>query len=179
MKIWIYKRLRSYRWKKIQPLLDKSSQSLLDIGCQGLYFHDQLKNIYQVTLADYEPRHDCIIKEDVQQLRFEDNAFDIVLCQQVLEHVPDPVKAIKEIYRILKPGGKLIITDLDEHNFDFLRKEHNDHWMGFKRDDIKKWFVESGFKNVIVDCAGEKCYSDSYEGEERAEIGIFVAYGEK
>ena len=127
LKIWIYKQLRSYRWTKIQPLLDKSSQSLLDIGCQELYFYEQLKKTYQVTLADYEPRHDCILKEDVQQLSFKDNAFDIVLCQQVLEHVPDPVRAIKELQRVA--AGQLIITVPYEPFFTLARfgsweKEH-------------------------------------------------------
>ena len=122
IKVWIYKRLRSRRWKKIQPLLDKTSQSLLDVGCQELYFYDQLKNSYQVTLADHEPRHDCILKEDVQQLSFEDNAFDIVLCQQVLEHVPNPVKAIRELQRVA--ANQLIITVPYEPFFTLARLGH-------------------------------------------------------
>lgn len=127
LKIWIYRRLRSYRWKKIQPLLYKPPRSLLDIGCQELYFYEQLKATYDVTLADNEPRQDCILKEDVQQLSFEDNTFDIVLCQQVLEHVPDPVKAINELRRVAK--NQLIITVPYEPFFTLARlgyweKEH-------------------------------------------------------
>ena len=127
LKIWIYNRLRSYRWKKIQLLLNPPPRSLLDIVCQELYFYERLKSTYQVTLADREPRYDCILKEDIQQLSFEDNTFDIVLCQQVLEHVPDPVKAIKELRRVA--AEQLIITVPYEPFFTLARlgyweKEH-------------------------------------------------------
>ena len=46
---------------------------------------------------------------DIQQLNFPDESFDFILCNHVLEHVPDDEKAIKEIHRVLKPGGFGII----------------------------------------------------------------------
>lgn len=45
------------------------------------------------------------IKADICNLPFTDNEFDIVLCNHVLEHIPDDTKAMQELYRILKPGG--------------------------------------------------------------------------
>jgi len=45
------------------------------------------------------------IKADICDLPFDDNAFDIILCNHVLEHIPDDTKAMQELYRILKPGG--------------------------------------------------------------------------
>jgi ubiquinone/menaquinone biosynthesis C-methylase UbiE len=42
----------------------------------------------------------------------------------------------RELVRILKPGGILVISDMDEHNFGFLETEHNDRWMGFKIDCV-------------------------------------------
>ncbi|MCZ6676445.1 MAG: hypothetical protein O7E52_04265 [Candidatus Poribacteria bacterium] len=87
--------------------------------------------------------------------------------------------AIKEMARILKPGGTLVITDIDEHTFTFLRDEHHDRWLGFKRADIRRWFTDAGFKHVVVDDAGERCCGQSSCGSEYTSISIFVASGEK
>jgi SAM-dependent methyltransferase len=95
-----------------------------------------------------------------------------------LHHVENPEKAINEMSRILKQGGKLFITDLDKHNHEFLRTEQYDKWLGFNRNDIKKWFESAGLKNVVVDCVGAKCCADSEsKNTERAEISIFIGYG--
>ena len=45
------------------------------------------------------------VKADICQLPFEDNTYDIILCNHVLEHIPDDTKAMQELYRVLKPGG--------------------------------------------------------------------------
>lgn len=50
------------------------------------------------------------IISDISQIPISSNSFDVVLCSEVLEHVPDPVDALREIVRVLKPSGKLIIT---------------------------------------------------------------------
>lgn len=47
---------------------------------------------------------------DVTQISVPDGSFDAVLCTEVLEHAPEPIKAIQEMARVLKPGGKLFVT---------------------------------------------------------------------
>lgn len=49
------------------------------------------------------------VKMDIHQIPFEQNTFDVVLCNHVLEHVRDDIKAMNEIYRVLKPGGFAIL----------------------------------------------------------------------
>jgi len=61
-----------------------------------------------------------------------------------LHHVVHPAAAIGEMARILKKGGTLTITDLDEHAFAFLTEERTDRWMGFKKEDTRTWFAEAG-----------------------------------
>jgi ubiquinone/menaquinone biosynthesis C-methylase UbiE len=46
---------------------------------------------------------------DICKLPFADNEFDFILCNHVLEHIPDDYKALQEIYRVLKPGGTAIL----------------------------------------------------------------------
>jgi predicted SAM-dependent methyltransferase len=49
------------------------------------------------------------VKADICNLPFEDNQYDIIFCNHVLEHIPDDTKAMQEMYRVLKPGGMAIL----------------------------------------------------------------------
>lgn len=113
-----------------------------------------------------------------ERLPVEDGALDYAFANMYLHHVENPAQAIVEMARILKPGGKLVITDLDEHHFDFLVVEQHDRWMGFKRPDIQAWFEAAGLKQVEVDCVGQNCCASSGKGEQAA-VSIFMAWGEK
>ena len=59
---------------------------------------------WQYTTVDlHSPLAD--IKADIGQLPFGDNQFDLILCNHVLEHIPNDTKAMQELYRVMKPGG--------------------------------------------------------------------------
>ena len=60
-------------------------------------------NLDYTTTDLFSPLAD--IKADICNLPFEDNSYDIILCNHVLEHIPDDTKAMQELYRVLKPGG--------------------------------------------------------------------------
>ncbi len=112
-----------------------------------------------------------------QNLPISDAMVDYAFANMYLHHVESPPKAIEEMVRILKPEGKLVITDLDEHEFDFLREEHHDRWMGFKRADIVEWFQSAGLREISIDSIGTCCETQSSCGGEFASIGIFIASG--
>lgn len=116
---------------------------------------------------------------DSDTLPLEDNSVDYAFANMFLHHVIEPSIAINEIYRILKPGGKLVITDLDEHNYTFLKEEQHDVWMGFNRSQLIDWYSNLGFKDISISSVGCNCCSDSVESEEKATISIFAAYGMK
>ena len=61
------------------------------------------KNLDYTTTDLYSPLAD--VKADICNLPFDDNAYDLILCNHVLEHIPDDTKAMQELYRVLKPGG--------------------------------------------------------------------------
>lgn len=63
----------------------------------------KMKNLDYVTTDLESPLAD--VKADICDLPFEDNSFDIILCNHVLEHIPDDTKAMQELYRVLKVGG--------------------------------------------------------------------------
>ena len=62
---------------------------------------------YQTT--DYEASAFAQHRYDITGLPLEDNRFDLIICFHVLEHIPEDKKAMKELFRILKPGGKVLI----------------------------------------------------------------------
>ncbi|MFX0557367.1 class I SAM-dependent methyltransferase [Maribacter sp. CXY002] len=63
----------------------------------------KLKNINYTTTDLNSPLAD--VKADICKLPFADNSFDVILCNHVLEHIPDDTKAMQELYRVLKPNG--------------------------------------------------------------------------
>ena len=67
----------------------------------------KLKNIQYTTTDLFSPLAD--VKADICNLPFEDNQYDVLFCNHVLEHIPDDTKAMQELYRVLKPGGMAIL----------------------------------------------------------------------
>lgn len=61
------------------------------------------KNLDYTTTDLFSPLAD--VKADICDLPFEDNSYDVILCNHVLEHIQDDTKAMQELYRVLKPGG--------------------------------------------------------------------------
>lgn len=82
--------------KKLKVLHIAPEQCFLNI------FRKQ-KNLDYITSDIESPIAD--VKADICNLPFDDNSFDIVFCNHVLEHIPDDIKAMQELYRVMKSGG--------------------------------------------------------------------------
>jgi arsenite methyltransferase len=110
-----------------------------------------------------------------------EGSLDAVFANMYLHHTPDPLAAIQEMVRLLKPGGRLVITDIDQHSYTWMKVEMADEWMGFERSHIWRWFQEAGLVNIIVDCTGQTCCAESQnpanydEKGRRTDISVFVA----
>ena len=71
---------------------------------QAFYkYFKTLKNLDYTTTDLNSPLAD--VKANICNLPFVDDSFDVILCNHVLEHIPDDTKAMKELYRVMKPGG--------------------------------------------------------------------------
>jgi ubiquinone/menaquinone biosynthesis C-methylase UbiE len=108
-----------------------------------------------------------------------DTSVDAVFANMYLHHCTDPVAAIREMARVLKPGGRLVITDMDTHTHEWMRLEMADEWLGFDRDQIKAWLRETDLVNVLVDCTSQCCASSQSDPNDTAKIDVFVATGSK
>jgi ubiquinone/menaquinone biosynthesis C-methylase UbiE len=112
------------------------------------------------------------------RLSVNDATFDGVFANMYLHHAPNPLATIKEMARTLKPNGVLCITDLDTHDHEWQREQMADLWLGFERDDIRRWFAEAGLHDIDVDCAEGTCNACGPDGEVKP-LSIFVAIGRK
>ncbi|MBA3073959.1 MAG: class I SAM-dependent methyltransferase [Anaerolineae bacterium] len=116
-------------------------------------------------------------------LPIENKSIDVAFANMYLHHCPDPLGAIQEMVRILKPGGRLVITDLEAHPYTWMKEEMADEWMGFDRSQIKDWFQAAGLSDIDVDCTGQSCCAETSnssitnEQDRQAKISVFVATG--
>lgn len=107
---WIGKRLSA---KLTRITLDRfiaahaSTRRTLDIGAQNGPYAAHFP--HRVGL-DIQPGAGVRIIGDAQALGIRDEAFAVVLCTEVLEHLPEPQRAIDEMFRVLEPGGALLLT---------------------------------------------------------------------
>ena len=132
----------------------------------------------KTKFAAVSGRLDCR-KGEAAELPLADQAVEHVFANMYLHHVDDPARAVAEMTRVLKPGGRLTITDVFEHSFEFLKTEHHDRWLGFRREALEEWLTAAGLSEVAVDDLGEECRVRSEGTGETALMNIFVATGRK
>src|SRR5262245_48976631 len=73
------------------------------------------------------------LKADLSDLPLDDACVDAAFATLVLHHAPNPAAAVREMTRILRPGGSLVVVDLCSHGHEWLREEQGDVWLGFSK----------------------------------------------
>lgn len=155
--LWLYLKAKTNFFSKPQKMLHIAPEV-----CFMKAFEKQHKEQY--ITADLESPL-AKVKMDVHEIPFEDNTFDIAMCNHVMEHVNDDIKAMSEIHRVLKPGGWAIIQipfffPLKEVTYeDTSITDSKDREEAFGQDDHVRMYgqdygdrlEQAGFKVTIDD----------------------------
>lgn len=86
-------------------------------------------------------------KGDMYQLPLEDASVDLAVLRMVLHYSDDPLEAIREAARVLRPRGRLVVVDFAAHTEEKLRKEFQHHRLGFTDGEIRQCFKSAGLSS--------------------------------
>jgi ArsR family transcriptional regulator len=100
---------------------------------------------------------------DIEQVPLPDRSVDLAILSQALHHAQHPQRAVDEAFRILKPGGQVLILDLNEHTFEKARELYADVWLGFKESALNAFLKKTGFTKVEVTAVARESTEPRFE----------------
>jgi ArsR family transcriptional regulator len=87
-------------------------------------------------------------KGDLEAVPLRNGSIDVAFFSQALHHAQHPERAVAEAWRILKPGGRIVVLDLLRHNYEEARELYADLWLGFTEVEASRYLRQAGFKNI-------------------------------
>jgi ubiquinone/menaquinone biosynthesis C-methylase UbiE/biotin operon repressor len=100
---------------------------------------------------------------DIEEPPIEDGTLDLAILSQALHHAEYPQRAIDAAFRILKPGGRLIVLDLVQHQFEQARELYADRWLGFSESDLAAMLEKAGFESLETIVADKEQTSPNFQ----------------
>src|SRR5436309_1072916 len=87
---------------------------------------------------------------DLEALPIDDARLDAATLMMVLHHVPEPERALREVARVLKPGGALLVVDMLPHERENYRQQMGHVWLGFSGAHMTQLLNDAGFGDVKI-----------------------------
>jgi ubiquinone/menaquinone biosynthesis C-methylase UbiE/DNA-binding transcriptional ArsR family regulator len=100
---------------------------------------------------------------DIEDVPLPDRSVDAAILSQALHHAQHPQAAVAEAFRILRPGGQVLILDLAEHAFEKARELYADVWLGFKERTLHAFLQKAGFIQIDVTTVAKESVEPYFE----------------
>jgi ArsR family transcriptional regulator len=100
---------------------------------------------------------------DIESVPLPDKSVDLAILSQALHHAGHPQNAVNEAFRILKPGGQVLILDLNEHNYEKAHEQFGDLWLGFKESALHGFLKKAGFTKAEVQVVSRETVEPHFE----------------
>jgi SAM-dependent methyltransferase len=113
---------------------------VLDVGCGDDPYGPLLAGATEVVGFDMPGNPHADLHGSIEAIPVEDASFDVVLCIQVLEHVPDPAAAVRELRRVVRPGGRVLASTHGVYPF---HPNPDDYWR-WTQHGLERLFRENG-----------------------------------
>jgi SAM-dependent methyltransferase len=156
--IWLYLQNETQFFQKPQRVLHIAPEACFIKPFEKIHGGNYITADIESPLAK--------VKMDIHKIPFENNSFDVVLCNHVLEHVDDDIKAMSEIQRVLKPGGFAVMqvpffSPVPEKTFeDFSITDPREREKAFGQDDhVRKYGKDYSHR---ISLAGLKPIEDNF-----------------
>jgi ArsR family transcriptional regulator len=136
-----YLTIETARWARRVIAIDRSAEVLT--RARALAMRRKVRNITWKRGA-------------LERVPLPDAAVDLVLLSQSLHHAEKPETVLAESHRILRPGGRLLLLDLRQHDQAWVKAALGDRWQGFDDDALEAMMRHAGFTDVIVRVGAKK-----------------------
>ena len=83
-----------------------------------------------------------------EALPLQDGECDAAFSSMVLHHLGEPALGVREMARVVKTGGKIVISDLVKHDYDWVREVMADVWLGFSEEQVCQWLADAGLTDI-------------------------------